>query len=167
MGLARRERRIRDYAPRFIADAMLGRLAAWLRLLGFDCAWQRDIADEVLVRRAQEEGRIVLTRDRRLPGEWRITGIHLVASERPREQLAEVLIAFDLAPEIRMLSRCSRCNVPLEPAAPEEVARRVPARVLERRDAFSACPTCGRIYWEGTHAQRIRRFVDALLAGRS
>jgi uncharacterized protein with PIN domain len=163
VGLTRREHRRPGAERRFVADAMLGRLARWLRLLGFDCAWEADVADEALVRRAVDEGRTVLSRDRALPEEWRIAGIHLVRAEKVREQLAEVLDAFDLAPEIELLSRCSECNAPLRPATEREVARRVPPRVLERHDVFSACPECGRVYWEGTHTDRIRRFVDELL----
>jgi hypothetical protein len=163
VGLEPRERRASGAAPRFIADAMLGRLARWLRLLGFDCAWEHDIADERLVRRAVDEGRTVLSRDRALPEEWRISGIHLVRAEKVREQLAEVVRAFDLAPAIRPLSRCSECNAALEPATAEQVARCVPPRVLERHHDFSACPECGRVYWEGTHTERIRRLVHDLL----
>jgi uncharacterized protein with PIN domain len=162
VALAPRERRLGP-ERRFFADAMLGRLARWLRLLGFDCAWEPDIADARLVRRAVDEGRIVLTRDRGLPEAWRISGIHRVDSEKVRDQLAEVVRALDLAAEIRLLSRCSQCNAPLRPAAPEEVEACVPPRVLERHDAFEACPDCGRVYWEGSHTDQIRRLVDALL----
>jgi uncharacterized protein with PIN domain len=164
VGLAPRERRWGGGTRRFIADAMLGSLARWLRLLGFDCAWEPDIVDARLVRRALDEDRVVLSRDRRLPEEWRIAGIHLVAAEKVRDQLAEVVHAFGLAPEIHLLSRCSRCNAPLVRAAADEVAGRVPARVLERRQLLSVCPECNRVYWEGTHSERIRRFVAALLA---
>jgi uncharacterized protein with PIN domain len=164
VGLGPRVRRRGGGARRFIADAMLGSLARWLRLLGFDCAWEPDIADARLVRRALDEGRVVLSRDRRLPEEWRIAGIHLVAAEKVRDQLAEVVRAFGLAPEIRLLSRCSRCNTPLVRATADEVTGRVHARVLERHQLFSACPQCSRVYWEGTHSERIRRFVDTLLA---
>ena len=163
VGLAPRERRRTGSERRFIADAMLGRLARWLRLLGFDCAWEHDIADEALVRRAIAEARIVLSRDRALPEEWHISGIHRVDAEKARDQLAEVVQAFDLAPEIRLLSRCSHCNAPLAPAAFQDVVESVPPRVLERHGVFSVCPVCGRIYWEGTHTARIKRFVDELL----
>lgn len=166
VGLARTERSGLS-EPRFIADAMLGRLARWLRLLGFDCAWEHDIDDEALVRRALSEGRIVLSRDRALPEEWRISGIHRIDAEKVRDQLAEVLRAFDLAPEIRLLSRCSQCNAPLSPAALGDVAHRIPPRILERHQVFSVCPGCGRVYWEGSHTNRIRRFVDDLLASLS
>jgi hypothetical protein len=167
VGLVPRERRLEAAERRFFADAMLGRLARWLRLLGFDCAWEADIPDERLVRRALEEKRVILSRDRRLPEEWQVSDIHLVRAEKARDQLGEVLRHFDLAAEVKLLSRCSRCNARLGPAALADVTGRVPARVLERHASFSACPECGRIYWEGTHTERIRRFVDDLLAGSS
>ena len=164
VALAAREHRQPGTERRFIADAMLGRLARWLRLLGFDCAFERDVADETLVRRAVEEGRTVLTRDRALPEEWRIAGVHLLRAEKVRDQLAEVMRAFDLAPEIQLLSRCSECNAPLRPSTAQEIAGRVPPRVLERHDVFTSCPECGRVYWAGTHTERIERFVDGLLS---
>lgn len=151
--------------PRFFADAMLGRLARWLRLLGFDCAWELDIEDDVLVRRATEEGRIVLSRDRALAQEWRVSDIHLVASELLAEQLREVIGRFELADRIRPLSRCSRCNVALRPTTPSEVPGRIPPRVLEGRRVFRVCPRCGRVYWEGTHTDRILRRLAEWLPG--
>jgi uncharacterized protein with PIN domain len=164
VGLAPRKRQLAGSERRFFADAMLGRLARWLRLLGFDCAWERDIADETLVRRAVLEDRIILSRDRALRQEWRVSDIYLVGAESVRNQLIEVLEHFDLVSEIHLLSRCSRCNALLSPAAPADVVECVPPRVLERHTAFSACAQCGRVYWEGTHTDRIKRFVDGLLA---
>ena len=149
--------------PRFIADAMLGRLARWLRILGFDCAYESEIGDEDLVRRAAEEERIILTRDRRLPEEWRVSGIHLVGSEDLREQLREVLCRFDLAGAVRLFSRCNECNHPLREAAESEVSARVPPHALATHDRFLECPACRRVYWEGSHTQRIRRVVDEVL----
>ena len=165
VGLAPRERRLAASPRRFFADAMLGRLARWLRLLGFDCAWEADIADEVLVRRALVEDRIVLTRDRSLLDEWRVSDLYRVEAEPIRDQLAEVIRRFDLAAEIQLLSRCSRCNEPLVAATPEQVALRVPPRVLDRHVDYAICPACARIYWQGTHARRIRRVVDEVVAG--
>lgn len=149
--------------PRFSADAMLARLARWLRLLGFDCSYEADIPDERLVRRAVEEDRVVLTRDRRLPDEWWVSNIAVLRSERLAEQLVEVLERFELADSVNPLSRCSHCNRVLEAAERGAVAERVPRRILETQRAFSRCPACGRVYWEGSHAARIRQAVDQLL----
>ncbi len=142
---------------------MLGRLARWLRLLGFDCAWEPDVSDEALVRRALREGRIVLTRDRALSEDYRISDVYQVAGTRLREQLDEVFEAFGLAERIRLFSRCSGCNVQLEPAPHGQLGAQVPPRVRERHDTFARCPSCGRTYWEGSHTARIRSVVDQLL----
>jgi hypothetical protein len=150
--------------PRFMVDAMLGRLARWLRVLGFDAAWEADIADERLVRRALDEERWILTRDRALPVEWRAPRVHLVAAETPFEQLREVARAFGLAAGARPFRRCSRCNAVLEAIDAQSAAARVPLRVLERHDEFRRCPGCGRIYWPGSHAERMRRVVERALA---
>jgi uncharacterized protein with PIN domain len=163
VALGPRERRLAGPEPRFIADAMLGRLARWLRLLGVDCAFEEDIPDERLVRRALGEGRVVLSRDRALPEEWRISHVYLLRSESLREQLAEVVRAFGLADHVRPLTRCSRCNEELRSADPAEVAAHVPAGVLERQQQFAVCPACGRVYWEGSHGRRIRRVAKELL----
>lgn len=148
---------------RFAVDAMLGRLARWLRLLGFDASWEADVPDARLVRLALDEGRWILTRDRALPVEWRVPRVHLVSAEQPFEQLREVVRAFELGPRVRPFVRCTRCNALLAPLATEDAAARVPARVRERHARFLACPGCGRVYWEGTHVERMRRLVARVL----
>jgi hypothetical protein len=150
--------------PRFLADAMLGRLARWLRILGFDTAYRDDWVDAELARRAFEEERVVLTRDRRLPDQWRLPRALVLASEAPADQLREIARAFPRVTGARAFTRCSRCNALLEPATRESVAERVPARVLREQTAFRRCPGCGRVYWEGSHVARMRRALDDLLA---
>lgn len=143
--------------PRFFADAMLGRLARWLRTLGFDTAFDPHIADEVLVRRALAEERIVLTRDRGLPREWRLEGCLLLESEGTEAQLLDVVRAMQIPAPLRLFGRCRVCNAPLRAASSPEVAERVPEGVGSRYTRFLACPGCGRVYWEGSHAARMRR----------
>jgi uncharacterized protein with PIN domain len=152
-----------DGELRFAVDAMLGRLARWLRLLGFDAWTEPDVPDERLVRRALDEGRWILTRDRALPVEWRVPRVHVVAAEVPFAQLREVVRAFDLGARARPFARCSRCNEALVPLAAEEAERRIPVRVRERHARFLACPGCGRTYWEGTHVARIRGVLAAAI----
>lgn len=152
-----------DADLRFAVDAMLGHLARWLRLLGFDAWSERDVPDERLVRRALAEGRWILTRDRALPREWRVPRVRVLAAETPFAQIREVVQAFDLGPKARPFSRCSRCNTALAPLPAAEVETRVPARVRERHERFVACPACGRVYWEGTHVARIRSVLARAL----
>lgn len=163
-----RERRVRidvgAEPPRFLADAMLGALARWLRILGFDCAYEADIADEILVRRAVAERRAILTRDRALPDEWRVSGVHVLRSEDPRQQLREVVQRFALAPLAHPFTRCSRCNEALLEASLDEVAERVPAHVRATRRTYRRCPACERVYWRGTHTERMGRVVERVLS---
>ena len=150
--------------PRFFADAMLGRLARWLRILGYDTRYEAHVEDAVLVRKSIEEERVILTRDRTLPEEYRVAALVLVEAERPEEQLRELVRRFRLDTEGRLFTRCSRCNAELESVSREQIAEGVPPRVLREHDRFKRCPGCGRIYWEGSHANRIRDAIRRTLA---
>ena len=153
----------RESRPRFLADAMLGGLARWLRILGYDVAFDASIEDRELARRAVAEGRRVLTRDGRFPDEWRVRGILVVEAQNPLAQLREVVERLDLEPdEERAFTRCPECNAALEPAALAEVEGEVPARVLEEYESFRRCRGCGKVYWEGGHVRRMRRRLSAL-----
>lgn len=149
---------------RFSADSMLARLARWLRLLGFDCAYDGNISDAELVRRAVEEKRILLTRDRKLRDEWWVPNVYIVGADELRGQLLEVIRRFDLARSIAPLSRCNECDEPVRAVTADEVADRVPPHVAQTHHDYSLCPQCRRVFWEGSHAARIRRVVDELLA---
>jgi uncharacterized protein with PIN domain len=149
--------------PHFIADAMLGRLARWLRTLGYDTAYDDAIADEELVRRAVEEGRHILTRDRRLFEEWRVSG-QLVRADKPLDQLREVASALGLPAPERLFTRCRVCNGLLRPLADELVLDRVPPRVRERERTFFNCPDCGRVYWRGSHTDRMRKVLEGVFS---
>jgi uncharacterized protein with PIN domain len=144
-----------------MADAMLGRLARWLRLLGFDTAWEADIDDADLIRRAAEERRIVLTRDRILVREWRVRGIHLVDAETPMAQLTELDSVFALGAFAAPFTRCARCNVELEPITPAEARGLVPSRIADEHAELRRCPRCNRIFWPGSHVARIHRALHA------
>jgi uncharacterized protein len=160
-------------APRrFLADAMLGHLARWLRIMGYDTAWEQEAEDGELVRRALEEERTLLTRDRRLPEEWRVRNVLVLDEEHPSGQIRQVVGRLGLSWRDQLFTRCSRCNEPLVGLTAEEVRMRqegrdrpVPDRILERADTFRRCPSCGRVYWEGSHTDRIRRRLERLLAG--
>lgn len=152
--------------PRFLCDAMVGRLARWLRAIGCDAAFAGDVEDAALVRRAVDEGRAIVTRDRRLSVEWRIPDVLVLESEDPLEGVRRVVERFGLAWPRELFTRCLECNVPLRPAGADEVADRVPTHVRRTRDRFRRCPSCGRVYWEGSHTERMRRrLADALGTG--
>jgi len=141
---------------KFIADAMLGRLARWLRVMGCDTAYCREIDDADLVARAEREGRLILTRDTLLLRRRKARGnSFFVEGDHFRDQLRQVVRAFGIDPEERFLSRCLECNVPLEEAGGERVASLVPPYVRATRERFRGCPSCGRMYWGGTHRERM------------
>jgi uncharacterized protein with PIN domain len=151
-----------DDEPRFMVDSMLGGLARWLRVLGYDAAYDPQIADAELIRRGIEERRIILTRDRRIPEEWWLDTLALVESEIPLEQLGEVAATFNLSSS-GIFTRCTRCNEPLRRVAPEDGADRLPPAVRERGTPAAECPGCMRIYWEGSHTARMRMQVEQAL----
>lgn len=149
--------------PRFLADAMLGRLATWLRILGYDAEYCR-ADDDTLLRRARDEERILLTRDtgilrrRQLPPHLFIQSDHVTA------QVGQVVRTLGLDPSVPPARRCPRCNVVLELRTKAEAAGRVPEFVWSHHDSFWGCPTCGRIYWPGTHRQRMDETIRSLIA---
>ncbi len=157
--------RLRDRplrTTRFIADVHLGRLAAWLRMAGFDTLFESDFEDARIAEIAASEGRIVLTRDRKLLERRAIThGCYLHATT-PEQQLRELFGRLDLARSVKPFTRCTACNAPLRAADKDAVAARVPHRVLSLHDRFSECSGCGRVYWEGSHWRRVRDLLEQL-----
>ena len=143
-------------SPRFVADCMLGRLARWLRAFGFDVCYDPALDDHAVIACARARGAVALTRDTRFPRPPDVR-ILLVNSDHLAEQLAQVVkeTPLDLA-GARPLTRCSVCNSLLAPAARDEVWDRIPPFVYLTNETYARCPGCGRVYWEGTHAPRIR-----------
>jgi hypothetical protein len=144
---------------RFLCDQNLGRLAKWLRILGFDTEYMRRDSDERM-RRAMASGRIVLTRRSSTP---RGTSVHIIVHDRVADQLRQLGMIYDLSPGASAFSRCTRCNAPLEDASPEAVKGLVPDYVHATQASFARCPSCGRIYWRGTHTTRICDRVKSVL----
>lgn len=141
--------------PRFVADQMLGRLAARLRLLGYDTLTVYDLADSEVTRLAAADGRILLTRDGEL-ARTRAVPVHRVVATEPRAQLAEVIAALSLAPDPdRMFSRCTLCNALVAPIAEADIRDGLPPGVRGRGLAFARCSHCAHLYWHGSHVTRI------------
>ncbi len=141
-------------SPAFFADAMLGRLARWLRTLGYDTAYEKIIADGTLTERVLTEHRWLLTRDRNLVQRKVLRDRHtLIVSDHLQHQLRQLQserhITFDLTDNTA--SRCASCNDILTPIPHEEAARKVPAYVASSQPRFVQCPSCERTYWPGTH----------------
>ena len=152
---------------RFVLDTHLGKLASYLRLLGFDTLYGTDCDDDTLARLAAGEARILLTRDRGLLKRGAVTHGYYVRATDPERQLVEVLRRFDLAGALAPFRRCLRCNGLLTPVRKEEVAERLPPKTRQYYDEFQRCQACGRIYWPGSHYRRMRRFVERVRQGAS
>ena len=151
--------------PRFLADCNVGRLARWLRALGYDASYHARIDDSELVREAAAENRVLLTRDRDLTRRRVIqTGVVraiLIRDDDVTKQLRQVFAELGL--ELKeALTRCIECNSELESRVPAMVAERVPPHVRRTQSRYSECPECGRIYWAGTHWQRMREVLLGL-----
>jgi uncharacterized protein with PIN domain len=145
---------------KLLADAMLGRLAKWLRILGHDTVYSADLQDLELVRLARAEDRLLLTRDRELAKRKGLRSL-LVESDRLEEQLGQLLRDLPLDAE-SPLPRCACCNTTLEVLERKEAKDRVPPYVYRRHREFTICPRCERVYWRGTHWQRLRQTIDEI-----
>ncbi len=149
--------------PAFVADVHLGRLARYLRMLGFDTAWPGDVPDDRLAEVAVGENRAVLTRDRGLLKRNAVTHGYAVRSKEPSAQIAEVVSRFDLSAGVRPFSRCLRCNGLLREATQEEIERKAPDRVRQDASGFRFCLGCGRLYWRGSHYDAMQRLVASVI----
>jgi len=145
---------------RFLVDEMLGSLAKWLRILGYDTAYFQRMEDNDLIRLARAEGRLLLTRDTQLTRRKGVDCL-LIESDEVEGQLREVFRRLRL-PANSPFSRCPLCNTPLQEVEKASIKGRVPPYVFKTQEHFSICPRCDKIYWQGTHWQRMRRRISRL-----
>ncbi len=151
--------------PRFAADVHLGRLARFLRLLGFDTLYRTDWSDASLVEVAREEHRTVLTRDRGLLKRNAVDHGYLVRNTEAPAQLAEVIERFDLRSSLRPFTRCPACNGEVAMVAKETVVDRLPPRTACHYHEFWQCRGCGKVYWKGGHFRSLEELVQWVRAG--
>jgi uncharacterized protein with PIN domain len=148
---------------KFICDDNLGKLAKWLRTLGYDTLFFDPIEDGELVARALKDDRVVLSRDTQLSRFKFKLGENLlrIESDKPLEQLKQVLDQFKLKPNKGlMFSRCSVCNEPLEKIEKDKIEDRLYPYVRKTQDNFVHCPNCDRIYWSATHVERMMKTLS-------
>jgi uncharacterized protein with PIN domain len=153
---------------KFIVDSNVGRLARWLRIAGFDTVFINDLDDNRLVRLALSEGRVLLTKDtqilkRRVAATGRLKVI-LIESEEVKAQLRQVVKALNLGDKIKPFTFCLECNQPLVPREKEEVKELVPPYVFQTQTQYMQCPACHRVYWRGTHWQRMSRELQRIVS---
>jgi hypothetical protein len=152
---------------RFVVDSNVGRLARWLRIAGFDTLFVRDIDDNRLVRIAFDEDRVLLTRDRQILKRRLVTSgrlkVILIEDDEVKAQLRQVLTALNLASELSPFSLCVECNEPLVSREREEVEELVPPYVFRTQTQYVQCPGCLRVYWRGTHWERMSRELEGIV----
>jgi len=151
--------------PRFLLDNHLGRLAAFLRMLGFNCLYRNDFSDEQLVAILAQEERILLTRDRRLLMRKAVRCGYCPRSLDPHEQLREVMRRYCLAPLAHPFQRCLRCNEPLEKVDKTAVLDLLEPKTRLYYEKFARCPGCGQVYWQGSHFERMQRLIGEYVGG--
>jgi len=150
----------------FILDNHLGKLATYLRILGFDSLYRNDYDDETLANISSESGRILLTRDRRLLMRKMVRYGYLVRHDEPKLQVVEVLRRFGLAGQVAPFRRCLRCNHLLDVAQKEAILHRLEPLTRRYFEDFRICPACDQIYWRGSHFDHMERFVREVLGGQ-
>src|SRR5690242_17506426 len=159
----RRDGLARMPLPTFVVDAMLGRLARWLRVLGWDATFDPALSDRAHVELAAARDCVLLTRDRHLLRELRPHRAIEIRSDVPLEQLRQVVEALALEPPAELFTRCLVCNTPLVDVPSSAYATLVPPASRGLPGPVRQCPTCERVYWPGSHARRMRRALAAAL----
>jgi uncharacterized protein with PIN domain len=150
--------------PRFIVDRNVGKLARWLRLMGYDTSFFDGGDDSELVAIAKDEGRVILSRDtqimkRRLITSGRIRAV-LIQSDQPGDQIRQVIDTLNLDSRFKPFTICLECNRPLVERIKDEVKELVPPYVFKTQDQFRQCPGCRRIYWRGTHWRAMTKKLE-------
>jgi len=152
--------------PKFIVDRNVGKLARWLRLMGYDARFFDGNDDSEMVAIAKAEGRVILSRDTRIMERRLITSGQikavLIDSDQPERQIHQVIDALGLDSRFRPFTICLECNQPLVERGKDEVAELVPPYVFKTQNYFRQCPSCQRIYWRGTHWQSMTKRLESL-----
>ena len=153
--------------PQFVADVMVGRLARWLRIAGFDVLYSNRFTDDELVALSRQQGRILLSRDTRLLVRRVVERFIFLENEDVQSQLKQVFEATRTTGLPGILTRCLSCNDLLLEIPREHVRTNVPPYVFATQSHFKSCPKCGKIYWAGTHRQSVLHTLEKLLHSRS
>jgi len=151
---------------RFVADCMLGKLAKWLKILGFDTAYFSKIDDDELLLFARNESRVLLTRDNELIEKSKSVPAIFIKSEKWSEQIQQVIKEFSLKEKTKPNSRCIQCNIVLKFLPKERAKNLVTPFIYKNADLFSLCPECGRVFWKGTHQNDMEEKITKILGSQ-
>jgi uncharacterized protein len=150
---------------KFILDVHLGRLAHLLRMLGFDCLYRKDFGDEEIRSIALKEKRIILTRDQNLLKVKTVTHGYWLRSTEPLEQMVEVIRRFDLKSACKPFCRCLVCNGLIKKVNKHKIKDLIPDRVFNYYQEFFQCRSCTKLYWQGTHYQKMKEKISKIYPG--
>lgn len=148
---------------RFVLDTHLGRLAAYLRMMGFDTLYRNDYPDDELAQISSQELRILLTRDIGLLKRGLVTYGYFMRETNPPRQLAEVTQRYDLANHVTPFKHCMKCNGLLAPVEKNMIVDQLPSDTAQYYDIFHRCQSCARVYWKGPHYQRMSELMEQVL----
>lgn len=148
---------------KFVCDVHLGRLARYLRMLGFDSLYSNNFSKEELINLSLEHKRTILTRDRHLLMRNEITHGYWIRHEDPVDQAKEVIERFHLEREIKEFTRCMECNSKLVHVDKKDISDLLPLKVKEYHNEFHKCRSCGRLYWKGTHYEEMKKMIKGFL----
>ncbi|GBD99210.1 hypothetical protein BMS3Abin07_01244 [bacterium BMS3Abin07] len=152
---------------KFIADAMLGKLAKWMRIIGCDIEYFPCITDDELIEKACRGNRLILTRDTLLIKRRKVRDNYFfINGNSYRDQLRQVVRELPVDPFAGILTRCLICNEGLTPVDKTSVRDKVPPYVFKTQDTFETCPSCGRIYWGATHKEQMLKQLKDILNGK-
>ena len=149
--------------PRFITDCHLGRLAKYMRLLGFDTFYKTDLEDSTIVQISIDDTRIILTKDRGLLKRNMVTHGYYVRDSNPKNQIIEVVRRFDLSSMIKPFTRCIKCNGNISPIRKELVIDRLLEKTKATYSDFFICNECDQIYWKGSHYDKMLNLVNSMI----
>lgn len=149
--------------PQFVLDTHLGRLAAYLRMMGFDTLYRNDYPDDELARVSHEEARILLTRDVGLLKRSLVMYGYFVRNTKPRLRILEIARRYNLAQHIQPFKHCMKCNGQLAAVEKEEIFESLPGNTLDYYDVFHRCLSCQQVYWKGSHYQRMEMLLQDML----
>lgn len=151
---------------KFILDAHLGKLAKYLRMLGFDTLYRNDFGDEEIIETAVKEGRIILTHDRWLLKSKKVQHGYYVRAIEKHEQLREVVHKFDLFNQFNTFTRCMTCNSELIKKQKQEIIHKIDKDTARIFNAFFYCPHCDKVFWKGSHFERMEKLILDLVYGK-
>jgi len=149
--------------PKFILDVHLGKLARYLRMLGFDALYRNNYSDDEIVSISGMEARTILTKDKGILKHNKVNRGYYVRNSNPEEQLSEVVLRFDLNKSINEFTRCLECNTILKKIEKNEVADRIPRKVKEQQIDFYICNSCNKIYWPGSHYIKMKEMIKKII----